>query len=170
MAETTPDEGDLQFLDTLQDKMEERLARLVPVRGRFCGNCYGRLIGDHRPCPFCGSDPREAGTVEEIPQAVLRAYRARQRTEAAWVYGVGFVGLMLAGTLFLVLVLWGPGLLGHPATAFAVLIGGGYVLARALGEGVGGAIGMSLGTRKRNRLWLEHCIARSRPTEAGPQA
>ncbi len=166
-ADTTGEEPDLLFLDALQEKMEERLARLVPAEGRFCGNCYGRVAAEEPACLYCGRDFQEYETVREVPQAVLRAYRAKQRTEAAWVYGVGFVGLMTASALFLVLVLWGPGILGHPAVAFAVLIGGGYVLARALGEVIGGAIGQSRGVGKRNRMWLEHCAARARSAVPG---
>ena len=46
------------YLDLLQDKMEERLARRVPASGRFCGFCYGRLRQEEAGCPFCGPPPR----------------------------------------------------------------------------------------------------------------
>ena len=43
------------YLDQLQEKMEERLARKVPIKGRFCGFCYARLRESDTVCPFCAS-------------------------------------------------------------------------------------------------------------------
>ena len=40
------------YLDRLQEKMEERLARKVPVAGRFCGFCYARLRGSDAACAY----------------------------------------------------------------------------------------------------------------------
>jgi len=133
--------------------MEERLARRVPVKGRFCGFCYGRLRETDHTCPFCATPTETRGTVDEVPQDVLRAYRARQRTESTWVYLGAFVGLIIASALFLLMVVWGPGLLGHPALAFVVLIGGGYLLAQLFGPLIGGQFGYRSGSRKRDTLW-----------------
>ncbi|MFN0096248.1 MAG: hypothetical protein ACKVVT_15920 [Dehalococcoidia bacterium] len=141
------------YLDKLQEKMEERLARRVPVKGRFCGFCYGRLQKDAERCPYCGNPVAASGTVEEIPQDVLRAFQARQRTEARWVHLGAFTGLILAAGLFLWMVLWAPGFLGHPALAFIVLILGGYVLAQLFGPLLGGQLGYRKGSRKRDALW-----------------
>ena len=105
----------------------------------------------------------ESGAVTEIPQAALRAYKAKQRTEASWVYGMGFVGLIIASILFVVMVLWGPGPLGPPAVAFAVLIGGGYLMARYTGEVIGGRIGYGKAIRKRDELWAAHLADRTKP-------
>lgn len=154
---------DSEFLNLLQEKMDERLERRVPVGGLFCSHCYGRLRETDTNCPFCGRDIRTVGTADEIPQEVLRAYRAKSRTEATWVYGFGFLGLIIACILFVVLVIWGPGLLGHPGVAFTVLIGGGYVLARAFGEILGGHLGVPRGIRKRNRMWAEFQASRAVP-------
>ncbi len=143
------------YLDRLQDKMEERLAHKVPAGGRFCGFCFGRVRQEDATCPFCDGALDRTGIVTEIPQDVLRAYKAKQRTEASWVYGMGFVGLIIASFLFVVMVLWGPGPIGHPAIAFTVLIGGGYLMARFFGEVVGGVIGFPKGIRKRDELWTE---------------
>ncbi|MCC6381824.1 MAG: hypothetical protein IT304_04905 [Dehalococcoidia bacterium] len=141
------------YLDRLQEKMEERLAKKVPVKGRFCGFCYARLRESDTVCPFCQTDVAAAGTVEEIPQDVLRAYRTKQRTEARWVHTGAFFGLILASVLFLVLVLWGPGWLGHPALAFVVLIFGGYFFAQLFGTFLGAQIGYRRGARQRDALW-----------------
>ena len=62
-------------------------------------------------------------------------------------------GLLLAMALFLLMVVWGPGLLGHPALAFAVLIGGGYIFAQLFGTFLGAQIGYRKGARKRDALW-----------------
>lgn len=157
-----PDSAAYPYLDTLQDKMEERLAHKVPAAGRFCGFCYGRQRPEDTVCAFCSRLLAESGTVTEIPQAALRAYKAKQRTEASWVYGMGFVGLIIASILFVVMVLWGPGPLGHPAVAFAVLIGGGYLMARYTGEVIGGRIGYGKAIRKRDELWAAHLTDRSK--------
>ncbi|MBI2766618.1 MAG: hypothetical protein HYX53_12005 [Chloroflexi bacterium] len=148
------------YLDLLQEKMEERLARKVPIKGRFCGFCYARLRDTDAACGFCGSAVAAHGTVEEIPQEVLRLYKAKQRTEALWVHSGAFFGLIIAAALFLVLVLWGPGLLGHPAVGFAVLIGGGYVLAQLFGTFIGAQIGYRKGARRRDRDWARWLAAR----------
>jgi hypothetical protein len=155
-AATPPEPyGPPDLLDNLQPRMEERIARRVPVEGRFCGFCYARLRDTDTVCPLCRRDPSEEGTVDAIPQEVLRAYRAKSRTEATWVYSLGFVGLIVASVLFVVLVVWGPGPLGHPGVGFTVLIGGGYLLARLTGEWIGGPIGHGRGRGKRDRLWRE---------------
>lgn len=135
--------------------MDERLAHKVPAGGRFCGFCFGRVRPEDQACGFCERPLAKTGIVNEIPQEVLRAYKAKQRTEATWVYGMGFFGLIFASFLFVVMVLWGPGPIGHPAIAFTVLIGGGYVMARFIGEVIGGAIGFPRGIRKRDEMWAE---------------
>jgi hypothetical protein len=150
------------YLDRLQEHMEERLAHRVPAGGRFCGFCYGRLRSGEDACAFCGTAVGTGGrpTVEEIPQPVLRAYKAKQRTEASWVYYGAFIGLIVATALFLYLVVWAPGLLGHPAVGFTVLIVGGYGLAQLFGPLIAAQIGYRRGARKRDRLWAEFLAAR----------
>lgn len=148
------------YVERLQEKMEERLDRKVPIKGRFCGFCYARLRQDDTRCAFCAHDVASVGTVEEIPQDVLRAYKAKQATEARWVHSGAFFGLIVAMALFLYLVLWGPGLLGHPAVAFAVLIGGGYVLAQLFGPLLAGQVGYRRGARKRDEIWAQHLAER----------
>ncbi len=141
------------YLDRLQEKMEERLDRKVPATGRFCGFCYARLRDTDPACPFCHTSTAERETVGEIPQDVLRAYKTKQSTEARWVHTGAFFGLIIASVLFIVLVIWGPGPLGHPAVGFAVLIGGGYVLAQLFGTFIGAQFGYRSGARKRDEAW-----------------
>lgn len=141
------------YLEKLQAKMEERLARRVPIKGRFCGFCYGRLRQAELVCAFCARAVEAWGTVEEVPQEVLRAYQARQKTEASWVHLGAFTGLIIAAALFLWMVLWAPGLLGHPALAFTVLILGGYLLAQLFGPLLGAQTGYRKGSRKRDAIW-----------------
>lgn len=148
------------YLDLLQEKMEERLARKVPVKGRFCGFCYARLREADSRCPFCQHDVAERGTVDEIPQDVLRAYQARQKTEARWVHLGAFFGLIVAALVFLWQVIWAPGILGHPAFAFTVLILGGYLLAQLFGPILGAQVGYRRGSRKRDQLWAQHLAER----------
>ena len=143
------------YLDRLQEKMEERLARKVPAAGRYCGFCYARLRETDAACPFCGADVAALGAVNEVPQEVLRLYKVKRDTEARWVYGLGFVGLIVASILFVVLEVWGPGPLGHPAVGFAVLLFGGYALAQFFGTLVGGQIGYRRGAKKRDAMWGE---------------
>lgn len=169
-VEQVPPEGDAgyvspyPYVERLQEKMEERLARKVPVKGRFCGFCYGRLREADEVCAYCHHDIAKVGTVDEIPQDVLRAYWTKQRTEARWVHTGAFFGLIVAMFLFLYMVTWAPGFLGHPALAFAVLIGGGYVLAQLFGPLIAGQIGYRKGARKRDRMWAEHLVRRDGAT------
>ena len=148
------------YVERLQEKMEERLAKWVPVKGRFCGFCYARLRSETTACPYCGHEVAAVGTVDEVPQEVLRAYLVKQKTEARWVHMGAFTGLLVAMALFLYLVVWGPGLLGHPAVGFAVLIGGGYVLAQLFGPLLAGQVGYRRGARKRDAMWAEHLAKR----------
>lgn len=144
------------YLDLLQSRMEERLARKVPVKGRFCGFCYARLKADQGRCGFCEHEADAAGTVAEIPQDVLTAYKTRQKTEATWVHLGAFFGLIVAAGIFLWQVIWAPSFLSHPAVAFSFLILGGYLLAQVFGPILGGQIGYRSGSRKRDQLWAKH--------------
>ena len=152
------------YLDRLQEKMEERLDRKVPATGRFCGFCYARLRDTDTVCAFCQTSTSERETVREIPQEVLRAYKTKQSTEARWVHSGAFFGLIVASVLFIVLVIWGPGPLGHPAVGFAVLIGGGYVLAQLFGTFIGAQIGYRSGARKRDEAWRRFLAERDGTT------
>ncbi len=156
-------ESPYPYLDRLQPKMEERLARRVPAMGRFCGFCYARLRAEEVACPFCGTRTDERPTVTEIPQEVLRLYLLKQKTEARWVHSGAFFGLILASALFLWMVIWGPGILGHPALAFAVLLLGGYVLAQLFGTLIGAQIGYRKGARKRDEGWAAFLARRDGP-------
>lgn len=155
-------ESPYPYLEKLQPRMDERLDRRVPVNGRFCGFCYGRLRSDDTVCGYCGSQLEATGTVTEIPQDVLRIFLAKKKTEERWVHMGAFVGLLVAMGLFIYLVLWGPWLLGHPAAGFAVLILGGYVLAQLFGPILGGQIGYRKGSEKRDALWKTYLEARGR--------
>jgi hypothetical protein len=73
------------------------------------------------------------------------------------------LGLTLATALFLYLVVWGPGLLGHPGVAFAALIGGGYLLAQFFGAFLGAQVGYRRGARKRDAMWAEWLASRDSP-------
>jgi hypothetical protein len=148
------------YLEKLQDKMEERLDHRVPSSGRFCGFCYGRLRETDAVCPFCDTATADRPTVGEIPQEVLRAYRDKQKTEARWVHLGAFFGLIIASILFIVLELWGPGPLGHPAAGFAVLILGGYLLAQLFGTIIAAQFGYRAGSRKRDAAWARFLASR----------
>jgi hypothetical protein len=71
-----------------------------------------------------------------------------------------FTGLILASFIFLWMVVWGPGILGHPALAFAVLLIGGYFLAQFFGPLLFAQIGYRKGARKRDALWAQHLAQR----------
>jgi hypothetical protein len=148
------------YLDRLQEKMEERLDRRVPAAGRFCGFCYARLRNDDTRCPFCGTLTTERETVNEIPQPVLRAYKLKQSTEARWVHSGAFTGMIIASLVFVWMVTWGPGFLGHPALAFAELLLGGYFLAQLFGPLLFAQVGYRKGARKRDEAWARFLAAR----------
>ncbi len=153
------------YLDRLQEKMEEVLARTVPAEGRFCGFCYGRLRPTDAACPYCGHDTAAWPPANAVPPEVLSLYRLKQRREARWVHSGAMFGLTVAALLFVVLVTWAPGILGHPATAFAVLIGGGYLLAQLFGTLIGAQIGYRSGARRRDAAWARFLAHRdSEPT------
>ena len=155
-------ESPYPYLDQLQEKMEERLAHRVPAAGRYCGFCYARLRADDQVCPFCRTLTADRATVTEIPQEVLRAYKAKASTEARWVHTGAFTGLILASVLFILMVIWGPGLLGHPALAFGVLLLGGYFLAQFFGPFLFAQWGYARGARKRDAMWAKFIAERDR--------
>lgn len=154
------------YLDQLQEKMEERLAHRVPAAGRYCGFCYARLRTEETGCPFCHTAVADRASVSEIPQDVLKAYKAKASTEATWVHTGAFTGLILASIIFILMVVWGPGLLGHPALAFAELLLGGYFLAQFFGPFLFAQWGYSRGARKRDGLWAEWLAKRDNPGAA----
>lgn len=149
------------YLDRLQEKMEELIDRKVPRAGTFCGYCYGRIRPGDGVCGFCGEGSQDWPPVAEIPQDVLRMYRTKQKGEARWVHMGAMTGLVVAAALFIVLVIWGPGVLGHPAVGFTVLIGGGYVLAQLFGTFIGAQIGYRKAARKRDETWARYLADRS---------
>jgi hypothetical protein len=151
------------YLDRLQEKMEERIEHRVPAAGRFCGFCYARLRNEDTRCPFCETLTSERPTVTEIPQDVLRAYKLRQSTEARWVHTGAFTGMIIASLVFVWMVTWGPGLLGHPAFAFAELLLGGYFLAQFFGPLLFGQVGYRRGARKRDEAWARFLAERDEP-------
>lgn len=155
------------YVERLQPKMDEILDRRVPLTGRFCGFCYGRLAPAADRCSFCDAAVSEHPPVDTIPREVLLAYRAKKATEARWVHSGAMFGLLVAATLFLVLVIWGPGLLGHPGVAFVVLIGGGYVFAQLFGGIIAAQIGYRRGSRKRDALWARFLETREPPAGGG---
>lgn len=143
------------YLDKLQPRMDERLSGQVPRGGTYCGFCYGRLRKEDTVCGFCGADLAKTGTVSEVPQEVLRAFLAKKKTEERWVHMGAFFGLLVAMALFLWLVVWAPGFLGHPAFGFGVLILGGYALAQLFGPLLAAQVGYRKGARKRDSMWAE---------------
>ena len=151
------------YLDRLQDKMEERLAHRVPAAGRFCGFCYARLRAEESVCPYCQSRTDERQPVTEIPQDVLKAYKAKASTEARWVHTGAFTGLILASAIFIWMVIWGPGILGNPALAFLELLIGGYFLAQFFGPLLFAQWGYAKGARKRDALWTKYLAERDGP-------
>ncbi len=151
------------YLERLQEKMEERLDHLVPAAGRYCGFCYARLRKEDGRCPFCETRTVDRPTVSEIPQDVLLAYKAKMSTEARWVHTGAFTGLITASVIFIVMVMWGPGILGHPAVAFAELLLGGYFLAQFFGPLLFAQWGYSKGARKRDAMWAAHLASRDGP-------
>jgi hypothetical protein len=146
-------ESPYPYLDRLQEKMEERLNHRVPVQGRFCGFCYGRLRTEDLICGFCGASTADIATVKEIPQEVLRLYKKKANTEATWVHMGAFTGMILASAIFIWMVIWGPGPLGHPALAFAVLLLGGYFLAQLFGPIIFAQTGYRRGAKARDEGW-----------------
>lgn len=148
------------YAERLQEKMDEVLDRRVPATGRFCGFCYGRLTAGAVQCAFCGTPLADRDPVDAIPREVLLAYKAKKSTEARWVHSGAMFGLLLAAALFVSLVVWGPGPLGHPGVAFVALIGGGYVLAQLFGTVLAAQVGYRSGSRKRDRAWAKFLTER----------
>lgn len=148
------------YAERLQEKMDEIIDRRVPMTGRFCGFCYGRLPAGAESCAFCDTPIAGREPVDTIPREVLLAYKAKKSTEARWVHSGAMFGLLLAAALFIVLVVWGPGLLGHPGVAFIALIGGGYLFAQLFGAVLAAQVGYRRGSRKRDRAWARFLAER----------
>ncbi len=147
------------YAPRLQERMDELIDRRAPNSGVFCGFCFARLAEGAERCPWCATETAARATVGAVPAEVLRIYRAKKRTEAAWVYGGAMLGLLLAAAAFVGLVVWAPGPLGYPL-AFLVLIGGGYLLAQLFGPLIGAQIGYRRGSRARDRRWAAFLAAR----------
>ena len=71
-----------------------------------------------------------------------------------------FLGLLVCSAIFLWLVIWAPGFLGHPALGLGFLVLASYPLAVFFGPWLFGQVGYRKGARKRDRLWADHLRTR----------
>jgi hypothetical protein len=165
------DQSSVNFLDVLQQPMEDIALQVSPNHGRFCARCYGRLgePSRRRPsrlpasiCASCGLSSDEQPPVHRVPDQVLDIYMAKRRREGLIVNLFAFLGIFLALALSAVVWLITPDNLWK-ITPFAVLVLAAYYLARLIGYNVGVPVGSGSGRKLRNRRWLAYDAGRDLP-------
>jgi hypothetical protein len=159
------------FLDSLQEQMENIALGASPNHGRFCARCYGRL-GEpirRRPsrlpaslCEHCGLSTDEHPPVHRVPDQVLEIYMAKRRREGLIVNLFAFLGIFIALVVSALVWLVTPDNMWKIAP-FAVLLFGSYYLARVIGYNVGVPVGSNSGRKLRNQRWLAYDAGRDYP-------
>ncbi len=159
-----PDDGCPLFSDRLEEHIVGITRGELPNRGRFCGHCYTPMSVETLRCAHCNTSTQERAPVPVIPNEVLDMLRRQRKTEAAWVNGFAYVGLVLAATLGLGVVLGIPYLRANllPATIVygLLLVVGSRMLAGLLGGYYGDRMGYERGRRALLESWDQLLRAR----------
>ena len=160
-----PNDGCPLFSESLEEHLVAVSRGESPNRGRFCGNCYTPLSRDTAACPHCSEDTRAGRRpVDSVPDAVMDALREQRKTEARWVNGLAYIGLLIAVVGGIAFVLTVPILkdrLLYATIVYAViLLVGGRSLAGVLGGYYGDRIGFERARAKTRAAWDAHVEAR----------
>lgn len=159
-----PDDGCPLFSDRLEEHIVGLTRGELPNRGRFCGHCYTPMSAETLRCAHCNTATQERAPVPEIPAEVIEMLRRQRKTEQAWVNGFAYLGLVLAATLGLAVVLGIPYLRANllPATIVygLLLVIGSRMLAGLLGGYFGDRMGYERGRRALLESWDEHLRTR----------
>lgn len=148
---STPLRDDEPMLDALQERMERIIRGDSPNAGTFCGFCYARLDEGTQDCPVCDRSTADVKTVSRVPRDALRVYNAHRKKMRLWVNMFAYLGILLAVTLFIVMIVYLP----NPWVWFAVpvLFFGSWYLANLLGGGLGAQLGTRKGVPARAAAW-----------------
>jgi len=150
---SSPSRNDARFLDVLQERMERIIRGDSPNAGRFCGYCYARLDDGVAACAVCGHAISEYEPVPRVPRDVLRVYNAHRKKMRLWVNLFAYLGILIAVTLFIVMIVYLP----NPWVWFAVpvLFFGSWYFANLLGGWLGALLGTRQGVPARSAAWQE---------------
>lgn len=157
-ARFRPDDGCPLFSEALEEHLVAVSRGEAPNRGRFCGNCYTPIGRDTRACPHCQEDTQTGHRpVDAVPDEVMEALRVQRKTEARWVNGLAYIGLLIAvvGGIALVLVVpfFRDRLIYATIVYAVILLIGGRGLAAVLGGYYGDRIGFERARAKTRATW-----------------
>ncbi len=164
-ARFRPDDGCLLFSEALEEHLVAVSRGEAPNRGRFCGNCYTPIGRDTRACPHCHEDTQTGHRpVDAVPDEVMEALRVQRKTEARWVNGLAYIGLLIAvvGGIALVLIVpfFRDRLIYATIVYAVILLIGGRGLAAVLGGYYGDRIGFERARARTRATWDELVEAR----------
>ena len=137
-----PDDDCPIFSQELEDHIVAISRGQAPNVGRFCGNCYTPLSRDTEMCPHCREDVRAGrAPVDAVPDTLLETLRIQRAIEANWVNGFAYLGIIIAATTGLAIVLGVP--MFRDSLIWATLFYGVYllVMSRVLPAILGGYFG-----------------------------
>lgn len=154
-----PDDGCPLFSERLEDHLVGFTRGELPNRGRFCGHCYTPLAADSLRCPHCGVEVAERAPVDRVPEEIVDVLRRQRSTEARWVNGFAYLGLLIAvvGGISLVLLIpfFKENLIWATIFYGLVLLIGGRSLAGVLGGYYGDRIGYERARAATRAAWME---------------
>ena len=154
-----PNDGCPLFSERLEEHLVGFTRGELPNRGRFCGNCYHPLAGDTEVCPHCDDDTGSRAPVDRVPEEIIEALRRQRSTEARWVNGFAYLGLLIAvvGGISLVLAIpfFKDNLIWATIAYGLILLIGGRGLAGVLGGYFGDRIGYERARRATVAAWEE---------------
>ena len=153
-----PDDDCPIFSQALEDHIVAISRGQAPNVGRFCGNCYTPLSRDTEMCPHCREDVRTGRKpVDSVPDALIDTLRIQRAIEAKWVNGFAYLGILIAATTGLAIVLAVPFFrdLLIWATAFygVYLLVASRVLPAILGGYYGDRLGYEKARAKTREAW-----------------
>ncbi len=163
-----PDDGCPLFSERLEDHLVAFTRGELPNRGRFCGHCYTPLAGDSKRCPHCGEETSARPPTDRVPDAIVEVLRRQRSTEARWVNGFAYLGLLIAvvGGISLVLVIpfFKDNLIWATIFYGLILLIGGRSLAGVLGGYYGDRIGYERARTATRAAWDDWLATRDEPS------
>ena len=159
-----PDDGCPLFSEALEDHLVAVSRGAAPNTGRFCGNCYTPISRDTVRCPHCAEVADATGqtgraAVNAVPDPIRDALLRQRAIESKWVNGFAYLGILIAATTGIAIVLSVPFFRDSLiwATVFygAYLLIGSRVLPAILGGYYGDRIGYEKARIETRAAWAE---------------
>lgn len=170
-----PDDGCPLFSQPLEDHLVAVSKGGAPNSGRFCGHCYTPIARDTALCPHCAEVVDDIGatgraSVSAVPAPITEILRVQRAIESKWVNGFAYLGIVIAATTGIAIVLSVPffrdSLIWGTVFYAIYLLIGSRVLPALLGGYFGDRIGFEKARAKTRAAWASWIAERDQPADA----